>query len=96
MALGVHTIVIEEGITKIGNFSFGQRHDVRRGTRPQLYANLRRIFLPQTLRKIGHHAFTRIPVRNVFLPDSIEDIGAAAFANSFLRYVKLSTSHFSD
>lgn len=92
MALGVHTIIIEEGITAIGNFSFGQRRDVRNGNHPELYANLRRIYLPKTLRKIGHHAFTRVPVSNIFLPDGIEDIGASAFANSLLRYVKLPAS----
>lgn len=109
MALGVHTIIIEEGITEIGSFAFGQRADVRNsrinregakgafaptqsdevGNGTALYANLRRIDLPQSLRKIAHHAFTRVPVRNILLHDSIETIGAAAFANSGLRSVRL-------
>lgn len=109
MALGVHTIIIEEGITEIGSFAFGQRADIRNsrinregakaaftptqsneaGNGTALYANLRRIILPQSLRKIAHHAFTRTPVRNINLPDSIEDIGAAAFANCALRSVRL-------
>ncbi len=87
MALGVHTIVINEGITEIGAFSFGQRTDARNGS--ELYVNLRRVYLPQSLRKIAHHAFTRVPVKQILLPDSIEEISAAAFANSGLRYVKL-------
>lgn len=109
MAIGVHTIIIEEGITEIGSFAFGQRADIRNsrinregakaaftptqssevGNGTALYANLRRVILPQSLRKIAHHAFTRTPLRNINLPDSIEDIGAAAFANCGLRSVRL-------
>ncbi|MCM1309689.1 MAG: leucine-rich repeat domain-containing protein [Bacteroides sp.] len=90
MAKGVRDIVIEEGITEIGAFSFGFRGNTQENT--ELYANLRSVTLPQSLRKIGHHAFTRIPVRVINIPDGVEDISAAAFANTGLRYVKLPAS----
>lgn len=86
MARGVHTIVISEGITEIGAYSFGYRGNT--STNTELYPNLRRVMLPQSLRKISHHAFTRVPVRHINLPDGIEDISAAAFANTGLRYVR--------
>lgn len=83
----VHTIIIEDGITEIGSYSFGQRVTADRGL---LYDNLRTIKLPSSLRKIGHHAFTRIPVSNIVLPEGLEDIDASAFANCIgLRSIKL-------
>lgn len=59
------------------------------GRRTALYYNLRSVVLPSTLRKIGHHAFSRLPVSNIELPEGLEEIGSGAFANSFLRAVRL-------
>ncbi|MDE6367023.1 MAG: leucine-rich repeat domain-containing protein [Muribaculaceae bacterium] len=59
------------------------------GRQTALYYNLRSVILPSTLRKIGHHAFSRLPVSNIEFPEGLEEIGAAAFANSFLRAVRL-------
>ena len=109
LAFKVKAIVIGEGITKVGDFAFGSRGDVK-GSRVQregaskafsplqsettnvgtpLFANVRSVILPSTLRSIGQFAFTRLPVQSILIPEGVEEIGYSAFANTALRLVKL-------
>lgn len=107
-ALGVNKIVIGEGITEIGGFSFGTREEMtidrvkresaKDGFNPfntatsfgtPLYANVRTVILPSSLRKINEFAFARVPITSIAFPTGLEDIGFSAFANTSLRTVKL-------
>lgn len=112
LAYGVHTIVIGEGVTEVGDFAFGSRGNVK-GARVMrvgaaeafsplqseyvcdgspLYANVRSVVLPSTLKKVGQFAFTRVPITSVALPEGLEEIGYSAFANTGLRSLKLPQS----
>ena len=94
-------VEISEGITSIGDFSFGFiSHDVETqeeldkymvvGDNPAgTHYKLRGISLPSTLKKIGRNAFSRINIKAVRLPDGLQEIGYAAFSNSNLHCVCL-------
>jgi hypothetical protein len=96
-------IVISEGITEIGAYDFYSPIDVRPPKLRETVAdgdtkdfaetinfkNLRSVSLPSTLKKIGHHAFQRLPITNIDIPESVTCIDNSAFTNSALQYVRL-------
>lgn len=66
----IEKVVIEEGITSVGAYSFYC-----------LDAALKSVRLPETLTKIGAHAFYSCKLlESVNLPNSVETIGAYAFS----------------
>ncbi|GEM_PF-3248585 len=75
-------VVIEEGITRIGNYAFFQL----------TYKNLS---LPSTLKEIGMSAFSGLSswIKNLVIPENVEIIEQSAFANaSNLKKITLSSN----
>lgn len=102
-AAEVAKIVISEGITEVGAYNFGSRAYVRNvrnakehtfystqgATTTELFYNIKEVSLPSTLKKIGHHAFARMPLSHVALPEGLVEIAAGAFTNTALQCVIL-------
>ncbi len=94
-------VEISEGITSIGDFSFGFiSDDVETQEELDKYRKvgddpagknfkLREISLPSTLKKIGRNAFSRINIKAINLPEGLLEIGYGAFSNSDLHSVCL-------
>lgn len=103
MAAAVRRIVVGEGITEIGSYFFGAREmirDVRNakdhgyyatqgGETTMLFCNVEEVVLPESLRKIGHHSFARMPLTAIRIPQGVSEIAAGAFANSSLKLICL-------
>lgn len=102
-AAKVARIVVEEGITDVGDYFFASRqhiHNVRdtkgktfyatQGAESsELFCNIKEVILPATIEKIGHHAFARMPLSHIAIPEAVKEIRAGAFANTDLRCVIL-------
>jgi hypothetical protein len=96
-------IVVGEGITEIGAYDFCAQVDTRPPKLRETVAdgdvkdfaetitlkNLRSVSLPSTLKKIGNHAFQRLPLTNIDIPEGVTVIDNSAFTNSALQYVCL-------
>ena len=68
-AAGITDIVLEEGVTSVGNYSFADMPD------------LTSVDLPSTLTRIGGHAFENAAaLTSVTIPASVTEIGEDAFA----------------
>ena len=68
-AAGITSIVLEEGVTSVGNYSFAD------------LPNLTSVTLPSTLTRIGGHAFENAAaLTSVTIPASVTEIGEDAFA----------------
>jgi hypothetical protein len=80
-AENITTIIVEEGITSIGNSDFEE------------FRNLERVFLPKGLKSIGNRAFWNcFTLSQVSLPDGLERIGAYAFGSCALKFALLPDS----
>lgn len=102
-AVKVAKIVVEEGITEVGDYFFASRqhiHNVRdyknkafyatQGAESsELFCNIKEVILPSTIERIGHHAFARMPLSHIAIPDAVKEIRAGAFANTALKCVIL-------
>lgn len=76
--MAVHTVVVEEGVTTVGNYAFALLEEVRR------------VSLPETLVSIGEHAFWCCKITEIDIPDAVSKMGTQAFGNcEELRSVKL-------
>ena len=75
----VKKIVIEEGITTIGNGAFGALE------------NLTSVTLPDSMEKIGNYAiFANYNMSDINIPNGVQEIGYCAFVNSWgLEYVNI-------
>ena len=74
----IDTIVVEEGVTSIGNRAFTYLEKVTE------------VYLPETLVSIGDEAFGQTGITAVFIPDSVKTIGSCAFQGCYnLRKIKL-------
>ena len=73
-------IVVEEGITKIGDCAF-----------PELYY-VDNVKLPNTLRSIGYNAFAYAPIVSINFPEELEFIGEDAFYGNNLSEIKIPRS----
>ena len=74
----VKTVVIDEGITTVGNFAFAD------------YSNLTAVTLPSTLTSVGDGAFLRcFALREIVLPDALESIGDFAFYSANLPKIHI-------
>lgn len=86
----ITSIIIGEGITRIGNENFSP-HYSRRG-RTKSYSNLTSISLPSTLKEIGQRAFRRCRVDSLTLPEGIKKIEEHAFNNGNLKNINFPSS----
>ena len=68
-------ITIEEGITSVGKIAFYH------------LTALESVSLPETLTKIGQHAFQYSSLVEINLPDALTDIGHAAFNRTNIEYL---------
>ncbi|MBQ2680067.1 MAG: leucine-rich repeat protein [Firmicutes bacterium] len=93
----VREIVIQDGITKIGEYSFMGMGNAVKLTIPESvteiagYAfdgcyNLESLTLPQGLKSIGEYAFHGVAVPEVTIPAGVEKIGDLAFSGRIIQY----------
>ncbi len=79
----IKKIVIDEGVTQIGDYAF-LRND-----------RLESVTLPATLKAIGNGAFLDCAQLNdITLPDGLESIGSAAFSSTGLKELHIPASVF--
>ena len=65
-AAKIKSVVIESGVTSIGNSAF-------------FYSSLTSITIPDSVTSIGDHAFDRGSLTSITIPDSVTSIGDSAF-----------------
>ena len=78
---GISEVVIEEGITVIGDYAF---YD----------SAVKKVTLPSTLTEIGKYAFAYGALKSVTVPESVSIVGEYAFAYSMLESATLQESNF--
>ena len=76
----VAQVVINEGVTRIGNSVFGYCN------------NLKNIEIPETVTKIGGSAFQGAGLTSIEIPASVTDIGNFAFEGTKLTSIKIPAS----
>ncbi len=62
----IRKVVIEEGVTSIGNFAFS-------------FCNVGEVTIPSTVTSIGRRAFMGTPLSSVVIPEGVKTIGENAF-----------------
>ena len=89
---GFESVVVEEGITRIGTDLCGGMDNVLVAILPETLkeigmwafvdcANLSQVNLPSGLEKIGSRAFFGTALESVVIPDSVTDLGGEAFSS---------------
>ena len=74
----IDTVIIEEGVTSVGDYAFADRDEVKQ------------VSLPETLTYLGTNAFASCSITELALPDSISTIGSNVFEGCYhLQKVKL-------
>ncbi|MBR2175418.1 MAG: leucine-rich repeat domain-containing protein [Clostridia bacterium] len=77
MVPSFHKVVIENGITRIGDYAF-------------LYCDQYEIIIPDSVTSIGKYAFNECgSIENIELPESIVKIEEGAFANSSINKINV-------
>lgn len=72
-----YTVVIENGITRIGNYAF-------------YHSDLKEITIPDSVTEIGEYAFKECgSIERIELSENVVKIGEGAFANSNLRKINI-------
>lgn len=71
----VSKVVINSGITKIGNGAFKDFRYSSGISRPSKYS----ITIPESVKEIGEYAFSNSNFSEIILPESVEEIGKNAF-----------------
>ena len=71
--LDIKDVIIENGVTSIGNYAFGISREK--------YENLTAVSIANTVSKIGISAFRNSSIKEVTIPDTVTEIGNNAFAN---------------
>ena len=64
----IFTVIIEDGVTSVGNYSFVSAIHVKNVT------------IPESITSIGSYAFYRTGIETVYIPASVKTIGEMAFA----------------
>ncbi len=87
----ITSVVIEEGITKVGNYSFAYCNNLSSITFPETLETIGQysffenrkyseVTLPKNVTSIGTYAFARgYALTKITIPDSVQTIGASAF-----------------
>lgn len=80
----IEKIVVEEGVTSIGDNCFSQDSFVESDRK------IKNVVLPSTLKRIGKAAFSYcVKLKNISIPESVTEIGEGAFCNSGITSVTL-------
>jgi hypothetical protein len=82
----IHTVVMETGVTSIGDFAFGT------GYPGYYYHNLSSVTIPNSVTTIGEFAFFECHITSISLPNSVTTIGTFAFSGSSLTSINLPNS----
>ena len=101
--VNIKTIVVGEGITKIGKAVFLGLESVTSATLPEGLksiddgafeecVNLKKINIPDGVESIGIEAFYKCPLESLGLPESIKTIGEKAFVCGKFRSIELPSS----
>lgn len=69
----ITTVVIEDGVTSVGEFAFFE------------FKKLTKVSLPASVRSIGSFAFTNSGITNIVIPASVSQIGNHAFQETSLK-----------
>ncbi len=72
----INEIVIEEGVTSIGDQAFSG-------------AYIKKLTLPNSLTKIGNYAFHMVSIDELIIPDSVTSIGEGAFSYSSHKVISI-------
>ena len=77
----IKKVIIEEGITHIGNYAFSSCHDIQS------------IELPESLTDIGEYVFENCTsLTSIIIPDSVTSIGQYAFSGTAVKSVVIPES----
>jgi uncharacterized protein YjdB len=88
------TVVIEQGVSSIGNWAFGNYNRLTSFTIPNsitrigdyafwaCYLNLNTLTIPENVTSIGHSAFKNNEISSIIMPDGVINIGIEAFAEN--------------
>ena len=82
----ITSVVVSEGITHIGNGSFGGAMIAN------MYDNLETVDLPSTLKSIGTYAFAGAKITSISLPNGLEHIDNSAFSDTKLTSISIPAS----
>ena len=95
----IQTVIIEDGITRIGNYAFAAcsaMHSVsipdsvtEIGTDVFYNCALKSVTIPNGVTKIGEYAFSCSALESVTIPDGVTEIGEEAFSCSALKSVTI-------
>lgn len=87
----VKSLIIEEGVTNIGNVAFTYCHNLSSVTIPNSvtsigsysfeWCGLDSVTIPDSVRSIGHFAFTGCKMSSVNIPSSVTSIGTGIFSS---------------
>ncbi len=64
----IESVVIEDGITVLGKYTFYK------------YENLKHVTLPDTLSNIGNNAFMQSGIEEIDIPENVTTVGSSAFS----------------
>ena len=76
----IKTLVIDSGVTKIGDYAFDNCR------------KLASVKLPANLEFIGSHAFSTTNLTSIKIPDTVKEIGEFAFYNTELNGIEIPSS----
>jgi hypothetical protein len=79
---GIRSVIINEGVTRIGNYAFADLE------------NVTTISMPETMLEIGSYAFFNTNLTSVEIPENVTLIGNLAFANANLARRSLTNAVF--
>ena len=98
---GISTIVINDGITTIGNYAFSASHITSVtipgsvtsiGTNAFAYNELTSLTIPGSVKSIGEYAFRSNQIASLEIPSSVTSIGNAAFMYNKLTSLTIPNS----
>lgn len=75
-------------VVEIGNDAF-REINIRRG---EGYLKIAKLIIPDTVKKIGHSAFSNLSIEDISMSNSLTSIGIRTFANNLLTNVVLPSS----
>lgn len=92
----IRKIVIEEGITRVGNYAFFFSDLIGGKKEPDInrlnIANYNEVILPSTLESIGYRSFGASSITSIIIPDNCNSFGKSPFWGSKLNKFEIPNS----